>query len=52
MMDMFFPSAAPSSSSNESPISDAATTSPTAAQTPTPTGSIRGAVYEDVNKNG
>jgi hypothetical protein len=52
MMDMFFPSAAPSSSSNESPISDAATTSPTAAQTPTPTGSIRGTVFEDVNNNG
>jgi hypothetical protein len=48
----FFQSAAPSSSSNEIPISEAPTTSPTASQTPTPTGIVRGTVFEDVKKNG
>jgi hypothetical protein len=47
-MDIFFPSAAPSSSPSESP-SESPTTSPTAAQTPTPTGIVRGTVFEDVN---
>jgi hypothetical protein len=47
----FFPSTAPSSSPSESP-SEAPTTLPTALQTPTPTGIVRGTVFEDVNKNG